>query len=95
MGAGGQAVPAGGQPINALDLDDPLSNDIYEELFPLLRRIHHQNQQLSEQIKALRERDHELAQITAGMNEGMVLLNNKAVVLHLNPAAKTSTCPMS
>lgn len=76
------------KPINALDLDDPLSNDIYEELSPLLRRIHHQNQQLSAQMKALRERSDELAQITVGMNEGMVLLNDKAAVLHLNPAAQ-------
>lgn len=76
------------KPINILDLDDPLSNDIYEELSPLLRRIHHQNQQLSAQMRALRERSDELAQITAGMNEGMVLLNDKAAVLHLNPAAQ-------
>lgn len=76
------------KPINVLDLDDPLSNDIYEELSPLLRRIHHQNQQLSAQMKTLRERSDELAQITAGMNEGMVLLNDKAAVLHLNPAAQ-------
>lgn len=76
------------KPINGLDLDDPLSNDIYEELSPLLRRIHHQNQQLSAQMKALRERSDELAQITAGMNEGMVLLNEQGTILHLNPAAQ-------
>lgn len=72
------------QPINALDLDDPLSNNVYEELSPLLRRIHRQNQQL----KALRERSDELARITGHMNEGIALLNDKAVVLHLNPAAR-------
>ena len=27
------------QPINRLNLDEPLKNDIYEELQPLLRRI--------------------------------------------------------
>ena len=35
------------KPINALNLDDPLSNDVYEELTPLLRRIHHQNRQVA------------------------------------------------
>lgn len=76
------------KPINSLDLDAPLSNDIYEEISPLLRRIHHQNQQLAAQMKALRERSDELAQITDSMNEGLVLLNERAVVLHLNPAAQ-------
>ena len=77
------------KPINALDLDDPLSNDIYEEFAPLLRRIHHQNQQLTAQMKALRERSDELTQITANMSEGLALLNDRMVVLHLNPAAQT------
>ncbi len=76
------------KPLNKLALDDPLSNDIYEELTPLLRRIHHQNQQIREQVKALRVRSDELAQITAGMNEGMVLLNEQGTILHLNPAAQ-------
>ena len=76
------------KPLNTLALDDPLSNDVYEELTPLLRRIHHQNQQIREQVKALRARSDELAQITAGMNEGMALLNEKGAVLHLNPAAQ-------
>ena len=76
------------RPINALNLDDPLSNDIYEEFSPLLRRIHHQNQQLSAQMKALRERADELAQITSNMNEGLVLLSGEGKILHLNPAAR-------
>lgn len=76
------------KPLNTLALDDPLSNDIYEELAPLLRRIHHQNQQIREQVKALRVRSDEMAQITAGMNEGMVLLNEQGTILHLNPAAQ-------
>ena len=33
------------QPINRLNLDEPLQNDIYEELQPLLRRIDEQNRQ--------------------------------------------------
>lgn len=76
-------------PLNALDLDDPLSNDIYEELSPLLRRIHRQNEQIKEQLQALRARSDELTQITAGMNEAMALLNEKGMILHLNPAAQT------
>ena len=43
------------KPINALDLDDPLSNDVYEELSPLLRRIHHQNRQVAAAEQSRRE----------------------------------------
>ena len=43
------------KPINKLDLDDPLSNDIYEEFSPLLRRIHHQNRQVAAAEQSRRE----------------------------------------
>lgn len=76
------------KPINTLNLDDPLSNDVYEELSPLLRRIHQQKGQLAVQMKALQERSDELTQITANMSEGMVLLNDKGMILHLNPSAQ-------
>lgn len=76
------------KPINDLDLDDPLSNNIYEELSPLLRRIHKQKEQIAAQMKTLQEHSDELTQITAGMSEGMVLLNEKGEILHLNPAAQ-------
>lgn len=33
------------EPINAIDLDDPLKEEIYEELAPLTKRIDHQNHQ--------------------------------------------------
>ncbi len=33
------------EPINAIDLDDPLKDEIYEELAPLTKRIDHQNHQ--------------------------------------------------
>ncbi|MBQ5325878.1 MAG: two-component sensor histidine kinase, partial [Oscillospiraceae bacterium] len=31
------------EPLNKLNLDKPMENDVYEELFPLLRRIHAQH----------------------------------------------------
>ena len=33
------------RPINELKLDDPLENEIYEEITPLLRRIDEQNKE--------------------------------------------------
>lgn len=43
------------KPINTLNLDDPLSNDVYEELSPLLRRIHRQNRQVAAAEQSRRE----------------------------------------
>ena len=41
------------EPLNALDLEHPLENDCYEELSPLLGRIHRQRQQIDRQLREL------------------------------------------
>lgn len=43
------------KPINALNLQNPLSNEIYDELSLLLMRIAQQNKQIENQMRALRE----------------------------------------
>ena len=76
------------EPLNALDLEHPLENDAYEELSPLLRRIDRQRKQIDAQLAALRQKTDEFTQITDGMNEGLVLLDDKGAVLSINPAAQ-------
>ena len=76
------------EPLNALDLEHPLENDAYEELSPLLRRIDRQRRQIDAQLAELRQKTDEFTQITAGMNEGLVLLDDKGAVLSINPAAQ-------
>lgn len=39
------------RPLNSLDLDHPLDNDAYEELSPLLQRIHQQRRQIAAQLR--------------------------------------------
>ena len=77
------------EPLNALDLEHPLDNDTYEELSPLLRRVDRQRRQIDAQLAELRRRTDEFKQITAGMNEGLVLLDDRGVVLSINPAAQS------
>ena len=77
------------EPLNTLDLEHPLDNDTYEELSPLLRRIDRQRRQIDAQLAELRRRTDEFAQITAGMNEGLVLLDDKGMVLSINAAAQS------
>ena len=75
------------KPLNDLDLDHPLENRTYDEIAPLLRRINQQHVQIRAQLRELERKSDEFYQITASMNEGLVLLDNKGVVLSINPAA--------
>ena len=75
------------EPLNRLDLEHPLDNDAYEELSPLLRRLEHQRRQIDDQLRSLRRQAEKFQQITANMNEGLVLLDEDGAVLSLNPAA--------
>jgi len=76
------------EPLNRLNLDDPLGNDTYEELSPLLGRIHQQHQQIDRQFRELQSKTDEFNQITESMKEGLVLLDRQGVILSINPAAQ-------
>ena len=76
------------EPLNHLDLDDPLANENCDELTPLLRRIHLQQQQLKKQSEALYRRQEEFDAVTSSMNEGLVLLDAHGAILSINGAAQ-------
>lgn len=75
------------KPLNEIDLDNPLSNEGYDELSPLLRRIDSQQRQLKRQGLALEQKKNEIDTIIGSMNEGMILLNQKGNILSINSAA--------
>ena len=75
-------------PLNSLDLEHPLDNDAYEELSPLLKRIHHQHVEIQTQLRELHERTDEFMQITGSMREGLVLLDEYGSILSINAAAQ-------
>ena len=75
------------EPLNNLDLEHPLDNDAYEELSPLLGRISRQHTQITAQVRELRRKTSEFAQITGSLQEGLVLLDPRGYVLSINPAA--------
>ena len=76
------------EPLNQLDLDHPMENDVYEELFPLLHRIAAQHQEIKYQMRTLKRQKDEFDEITSNMNEALVLLDNNECVLSINPTAK-------
>ena len=75
------------EPLNKLDLDNPLENDTYEELSPLLTRIMQQHRQISKQVEELKNRKTEFEAITHNMSEGLVLLGSDGSILSINKAA--------
>lgn len=74
-------------PLNKLDLDAPLSNEVYEELSPLLQRMDAQQKQLKSQAKELERKREEFEAATANMSEGLVVLNEQGEILSVNRTA--------
>ena len=77
------------EPLNKLNLDNPMKNEAYEELSPLLHRIHAQRTEIKEQVWALKRKQDEFDQITGNMKEALVLLDNMGRIISINPAART------
>jgi len=75
------------EPLNKLDLEQPLSNDTYEELSPLLRRINQQHLQIDAQLRKLQRKTDEFIQITSHMQEGLVVLDKETRIRSINSAA--------
>lgn len=75
------------KPLNELNLDNPQENQGYEELRPLFDRVDSQQRQLKAQAAKLRQKQEEFITATDNMNEGLVLLNDKGIILSINKAA--------
>ena len=76
------------EPLNQLNLENPMENDAYSELSPLLHRIYTQHQEIGMQMQALKHKQDEFEQITGNMKEALVLLDNSGRIVSINPAAK-------
>lgn len=74
-------------PINALNLDQPLENETYDELAPLLTRMNHQKEQLYAHVDQLEKARYELATLMENMREGFLLIDKNETVLSMNQSA--------
>lgn len=77
------------EPLNQLNLDEPLSNEGYDEIAPLLRRIDAQQKEIRAQRDELKQRRREFNAVTDGMHEGLVLLGARGNILSINRAAQS------
>ncbi len=76
------------KPLIHLDLDHPAENETYEELTPILTKLHKQHKQIKTQMHALRRKSDEFEQIVSSMNEGLVLVDEHGMILSMNASAK-------
>lgn len=76
------------EPLNSLDLDEPMNNKEYEELTPVLERLNAQKRQIKLQRDELKQKQKEFDAVTQGMAEGIILLNSECEILSINPSAQ-------
>ncbi len=76
------------QPLNNIDLNNPLLVDTYDEIRPLLTEIDKKQRQIDQTISMLRSRNEEFLTITKSMAEGLVLLNSDGIILTINKTAR-------
>ena len=75
------------KPINDIDLDNPDISENYEELGPLLHRIHQQNNSIKRQMEKLRQSREEFNIITKNMSEGLIIIDKDTEILTYNRSA--------
>ena len=75
------------KPVNDIDLDNPDISENYEELGPLLHRIHQQNNRIKRQMENLRKSREEFNIITQNMSEGLIIIDKDGEILTYNRSA--------
>lgn len=75
-------------PLNNLNLDEPLNNEVYDEVAPLLSRIYSQHKQIDEQIDELARKNDQFSQITDNLKECLILLDSEDRLININKSAK-------
>ncbi len=75
------------QPINDIDLEHPEGEKLYEELFPLVSRIHNLNQSVQDKMRELSARTDNFNRITSHMEEGLIILDRAGKIITINRSA--------
>ncbi len=75
------------KPLNALQLDAPMENDVYEEMTPLLRKIADQKATIAAQLAAAKQKQEEFRLLTENMREGFLVIDAGGHLVSCNSAA--------
>lgn len=74
------------EPINAIDLADPLNSIPYEQLRPFLMRFDENNKELERKMKELERRNQEWNALLSSMDEGLLMFSRKGILNYSNSA---------
>lgn len=75
------------KPVNELDLEHPEDNLIYDELSPLLSKIHRQNREIRKHLDLAKQQQEEFSLITENMQEGLIVIDKYTMILSANSSA--------
>lgn len=76
------------EPMNNLDLEHPENNEAYDEIAPLLTKIHRQKRMIKEQLEDAKNKQEEFEMITENMEEGFLVIDSKMEILSCNSSTK-------
>ncbi|MDO4663824.1 MAG: ATP-binding protein [Erysipelotrichaceae bacterium] len=74
------------EPINAIDLADPLNSIPYEQLRPFLMRFDENNKELERKMTELERRNQEWNALLSSMDEGLLMFSRKGILNYSNTA---------
>lgn len=74
-------------PINELNLEEPQSNEAYDEIAPLLGKINRQKKTIEKQLALAKRQQEEFSIITENMREGLLVIDRRAQLLSCNSSA--------
>lgn len=75
-------------PLYNIDLDNPLKNNVYDEISPLLLHLAKQKKELKKSIQKLYEKNEEIIHITENIKEAVIILDKNGNVVSTNHTAQ-------
>jgi len=73
------------RPLTQVDFENSIADEmLYEEIYPYIKKIEHQKTENANQLTALRNRAETIDAIIGNMREGLVMLDEKGLVLAVN-----------
>ena len=76
------------KPINNIDLNAPIENEVYGELTPLLRRMDQQNKKIGEQISIIEKKQREFNDLILNMTDGLLVIGETGKLTVINETAR-------
>ncbi len=75
-------------PLKDLDLENPLRNNVYDELTPLLKQLNSHKEELKLRVAELYRKNLEILHITENIDEAILILDSTGKILSINKKAQ-------